>query len=58
MLTRRHFVKTATAATAGIVFCGCGLHGPDQGTDTRALRRARNGSDARARLPGRHNLSE
>ena len=25
MLTRRHFVKTATAATTGIVFCGCGL---------------------------------
>src|SRR5262245_66179724 len=26
MLTRRHFVKSAAAATTGIVFCGCGLH--------------------------------
>jgi aminocarboxymuconate-semialdehyde decarboxylase len=36
MLTRRHFVKAAAAATTGIVFCGCGLrpaaHAQESGT--------------------------
>jgi aminocarboxymuconate-semialdehyde decarboxylase len=39
MLTRRHFVKTAAAATAGVVFCGCGLRpaAHAQGSGTRRL---------------------